>query len=40
MFIHFDSENFIRIKIDASKFVIATILFQLILVFDDFKQRK
>ena len=37
MFIHFDSKSFIRIKIDASKFIIAAILFQLIFVFDDFK---
>ena len=40
IFIHFNSESFIRIKIDALKFVITTILFQLILVLDDFEQRK
>ena len=40
MFVYFNSKNFIRIKTNVSNFVIATILFQLILVFDDFKQRK
>ena len=40
MFIHFNSKNFIWIKIIASNFIIATILFQLILVSDDFEQRK
>ena len=40
MLVHFDSESFIRIEIDASKFVIATILFQLILMSDDFEQKK
>ena len=40
MLVHFDSKSFIRIKIDVSKFVIAAILFQLILVSDDSEQRK
>ena len=40
MFVHFNLKNFIQIKIDVSEFVIAVILFQLILVFDDFEQRK
>ena len=40
MLIHFDSKNLIRIKINALKFVIATILFQLILALNDFEQRK
>ena len=40
MLVHFDSKSFIKIKIDVSKFVIATILFQLILVFDDFEQKE
>ena len=30
MFVYFNSKNFIQIKIDASKFIIAAILFQLI----------
>ena len=40
MLVHFDLKNSIRIKIDVSKFVIAAILFQLILVSDDFEQKK
>ena len=40
MLIHFNSKSSIRIKIDASRFVIAAILFQLILVFNDFEQKK
>ena len=40
MLVHFNSKSFIQIKIDVSKFVIATILFQLIFVFDDFEQKK
>ena len=30
MLIHFDLRNFIKVEIDASEFVIAAILFQLI----------
>ena len=40
MLVHFNLKNFIQIKIDVSKFVIAAILFQLIFVFDDFEQKK
>ena len=40
MLIHFDSKNLIRIKIDASEFVIAIILSQLILALNDSEQRK
>ena len=37
MFVHFNSKNSIRIKINVSEFVIATILFQLIFMSDDFE---
>ena len=40
MLIHFNSKNFIRIKIDASEFVIATILSQLIFALNDSEQKK
>ena len=38
--IHFDFKNFIKVKIDASKFVIATILFQFITLVTDVEQTQ
>ena len=40
MLIHFDFKNLIRIKIDASKFIIVIILFQLITLVTDVKQTQ
>ena len=40
MLIHFDFKNFIKIKIDASKFAIAAILFQFITLVIDVKQTQ
>ena len=40
VFVYFDSKNFIQMKTNVSNFVIATVLFQLIFVSDDFEQRK
>ena len=40
MLIHFDLKNFIQIKIDASNFIIAIILFQLIFALNDFEEKK
>ena len=38
MLIHFDFRNFIKVKIDASEFIIATILFQFIALMTDVEQ--
>ena len=38
--IHFDFKNFIKVEIDASKFVIAVILFQFITLVTDVEQTQ
>ena len=40
MLIHFDFRNLIKVEIDASKFVIATILFQFVTLVTDVEQTQ